>query len=117
MPFCTVSGGEERIGVEELADGHPSGLGIHERAQPRQDVAEFGLVLVVEVDAARGCGTGPRRRRVRAQRLILDEQVEHIEPEAIHPPIEPSLDHRELGIGDAGCRQFTSGCSARKVWR
>jgi hypothetical protein len=88
------------IPVEQLADGHPAGLLVEDRAESPDQRREVGLVAIVQVDLAiprRPAGPGRVGRQVR----VLEEQIEDVEAEAVHAASEPSANHPELGLLDA----------------
>ena len=103
---------------EQLADRGGRRPGVDDGSELGQEIVEVGLVLVVAVLlAVPGDRTARRDLRVRRHLARLEERVEDVETEAIHAAVEPAPDHRPHLRAKVGERQFTSGCSGRKVWR
>ena len=90
-------GSERRFSGEQLADGHPLRIGIHESAELGQEVGQLGLVLVEEVDLPIVGTPAEQAARVGRQVHVLKKCVEDVEPETIHAPLQPRADHREHG--------------------
>ena len=87
---------EGRIPGEQLADRHPARALVDDRPEAFDQLREVVLVEIVEV-----VEPAPRRiarnDQVVAELRVLQEGVEDVEPEAIHPASQPATDHRPLG--------------------
>ncbi len=92
-------GGLLDLAVEQLADGHVTRLRIDDGPEAADQVLEIRLVAIVAMDLA--CpGRRPGSAGIRWQPGMLEEGIDHVEPEPIDTSLQPRSDHRELGVLD-----------------
>ena len=102
--------------VEQLADRHPARPLVDDRPELGESVRELGLVAVVDVALPAYHAAPPDRARVRAKVGVLEEHVEHVQPEAVDAAVEPARTTSSTAPPrPPGSRQFRSGCSGRNV--
>ena len=88
---------------EHLADRHPARKAVDHRPELGKEVQQLGPILVVQVLLSRiRAPSEPLRWRVRQQLLVLEERVEHVEPEAIDTTLEPGPRHAQHLGTDGG---------------
>lgn len=83
-----------RVHDVDLAHGHALVVAVEQPADLAQGTVHVRVVLVVQVTLpAVAVALAPGDQRVVAQGGILQDLVDHVDPEAVHAPVEPEAQH------------------------
>ncbi len=103
VPRAGVAGSDGGHAGEQLAHAHAPWRSVEQRPEIGQEVTQLRLVLVEDVSlAVPGPDAAGQAARVGSESGVLEEDVEHVEPEPVHAAREPEADHVQHGGGDFG---------------
>ncbi len=86
--------------VKQLPDGHPAGPFIDDRAEVLHERGHVGLIAVANVALPGPESSSPDPPRIGSEQLVLEEDVEDVESEAVDAAVQPRPDDVEQRSSD-----------------